>query len=180
MFRRLLNKVQMNSQISTNEKESNRNNLQEKLRKYISYTAIGLAGFTILGVNYIWAIALNNYSKTLKCPKEEGTACIRIYDEDGLDKLVVTNNTASNKELTQIPDIKLQNLYASSIPINLYNLKKGYYIFKVKYIDDLGNLEQKTIKLDIKNNGGGQSLYGAKAEIENLRLPTGKETFELR
>jgi len=111
----------------------------------------------------------------------QGTAHVRLYDADGLESIVITNNTSTNPELTQIPSQGLHNLYSDRFIFELSNLKKGHYEFCVQVKDDLGNIENKVYKLNIINKSKGiESLYGAEAVVDNLRLPSGKERFNLK
>src|SRR3989344_4143683 len=110
----------------------------------------------------------------------QGTAHVRLYDADGLESIVITNNTSTNPELTQIPSQGLHNLYSDEFIADFNGLKEGHYEFYAQVEDDLGNTETESYRLNIRNkNEGIESLYGAEAVIDNLRLPSGKERFKL-
>ena len=103
-----------------------------------------------------------------------------ITDTDGLDSVILQNDTSKKNQLTQIPTLSLHNFYANRFVVALPNLKQGLYHFKAQIKDDKGNIEEKVFEIDIKNpNIGLDSLYRTPATIDNKRLPTGKENFEL-
>jgi hypothetical protein len=110
----------------------------------------------------------------------QGSAYVRIYDSDGLEAIVLTNNTADNPDLTRIPPLALQNLYTDNLRVTFPHLRSGHYVFHAGVADNDGNIECRTIEMDIENpRGGVDSLYGSEVVIDNERLPCGKERFRL-
>jgi len=120
----------------------------------------------------------DNINSVFKAKK--GTALVSIYDKDGLDAVVLSNNTENDKNLTQIPPIRIHNLYDKRLTVSLGDLKKGHYVFSCEMRDDLGNIVEKTYELNIENhNGGKESIYKSRVEIDNKFMPGGKEKFNL-
>ncbi|MFA6089027.1 MAG: hypothetical protein WC755_04125 [Candidatus Woesearchaeota archaeon] len=119
---------------------------------------------------------LNN-SKLAK----QGTVRFSVYDKDGLDKILINNNSLQNQNLTQIPATGFQNLYDHGVSIELKHLKEGRYIFTISYSDKKENVNSKEFTFDVKDpNGIGQeTLYGSRGKIDNKFFPNGKEDIQL-
>jgi len=157
-------------------KKAKRKKIFRRVRSLLTGALIGIS-LSILGEEVID----KSYDK-LKTSylATQGTAHVRLYDADGLESIVITNNTSTNPKLTQIPSQGLHNLYSDEFIADFNGLKEGHYEFYAQVEDDLGNTETESYRLNIRNkNEGIESLYGAEAVIDNLRLPSGKERFKL-
>jgi len=151
------------------------------LRNFLIGAGLALALESTGVYDYIAQKFINGYDNIkTTIQAKSGTAYLGITDTDGLDSVILQNDTSKENQLTQIPTLSLHNFYANRFVVALPNLKQGLYHFKAQIKDDKGNIEEKVFEIDIKNiNIGLDSLYRTPATIDNKRLPTGKENFEL-
>lgn len=164
-----------------NTKNAKKSSLKGRVYSFITYFGVGCAIAYAANVTGLVDNIANQVFKARGLnAARQGNIQMTFCDKDGLDKIVLQNNTEDNKNLTQISTVGFQNLYGKCFTDNLPNVKPGNYIFVAKLMDDHGNVRTETREMNVSNKKGGlESYFGREAYIDNKRLPGGKEHFRL-
>jgi hypothetical protein len=135
----------------------------KKRNKILIFGVINIAILTA-HISGVYDYAKRKYQTWQK--ENEGIAQIYVSDGDGIESMLLTNNTHGSSNLTQVPTMKIDiNFGLGELYLDLPHLKSGRYVFTANVKDKQGNIEKTVLEYDIQNPNGGIDEYTQDLEV---------------